>query len=249
MSDPLSPPLRFARFEFKYRLEAAAQRALAAAVDGFVEIEPFAARRAAGTYFVRSLYFDDPAYSAFHAKADGLLQRSRFRLRTYGRAPDDGAPWFLEQKGRDGALVWKHRTPVCGPIDPSLRGDGLVRELLRRAAPSPVRDRFEAAVFRRRIRPNVLVDYHRSAYATRFDPDFRLTFDSEMAASASDMLHPDPAWPLRAFLRGATVMEVKVRRRLPAWFHRIVQAFELRREPISKVDMATRMLGLQCDPD
>lgn len=247
MSDPNPSPLHFARFEFKYRLDAAARRAIAATLATFVEIEPFAARRASGSYLVRSLYFDDPRFTAFHAKADGLLRRSRFRLRTYGRAPGDGAPWFLEQKGREGALVWKHRTPVHGPFDASLRGDALVRVLLQKAAPGPVRDRFEAAVFRQRIRPCVLVDYHRSAYATRFDPDFRLTFDTEMAAAASDMLHPDPAWPLRAFLRGATVMEVKVRRRLPAWFHRVVQTFELRREPISKVDIATRMLGLAAD--
>ena len=121
MSDPNPSPLHFARFEFKYRLDAAARRAIAATLATFVEIEPFAARRASGSYLVRSLYFDDPRFTAFHAKADGLLRRSRFRLRTYGRAPGDGAPWFLEQKGREGALVWKHRTPVHGPFDASLR--------------------------------------------------------------------------------------------------------------------------------
>jgi hypothetical protein len=34
---------------------------------------------------------------------------------------------------------------------------------------------------------------------------------------------------------------------VPAWFHRILQAYELRRQSVSKICAATQALGLQLD--
>jgi hypothetical protein len=244
MSDR-APALEFSRFEFKYRLDQRCRELVEGELRHFAELDPWVASRPDQQYFVRSLYFDDPAFSAFHAKDGGALRRARFRVRTYSRSVEAGAPWFLETKGRNANVVIKHRTPLQGEFDPHVAGDGLSRALLQHAIGGRVRDRFEFEVFRRRIRPCVLVDYVRRPYSTRFDPDFRVTFDSEIAGIATDTMFPEPRLAPRALLRGFTVMEVKFRRTVPAWFHRILQVFELRRDAISKVAIATQALGLQ----
>jgi len=236
-------PLHFLRFEFKYVLDHATRLLVESELQHFVQLDPHVAQQPHHQYIVRSLYFDDARFSAFHAKVDGTLTRAKFRLRTYGRSLDE--PWFLERKGRHNNLVFKHRTPIAAGIDREARGEMLTRQVLQHAEPGDVRDQFESARFRQGIRPYVLVDYVRRPYVSRFDPEFRLTFDAELAAAATDSMRGDRA-PSRALLRGRTVMEVKFRRHVPAWFHHVLQAFELRRRSLSKVCEATEALGLAC---
>lgn len=233
-------PLHFARLECKYVLSAAQRQAVESALQPFLLSD---AHAHGGAYGVRSLYFDDPVWSAFHAKMDGLRTRSKFRLRTYARHADERAAWFLEQKGRQDGLVWKHRTPIAARFDPTRRGAALVGDVLANATPSPVLDRFASAVLRQRLAPVVLVDYRRRPYTSPFAPDFRVTFDDELSAAATDRLF-GPALAPRRLLSGCSVLEIKFGHAVPAWFHAVVQDQELQRRSLSKVCSAILALGL-----
>jgi hypothetical protein len=240
--------LHFSRFEFKYVLARDLRDAVEAELGHFVELDPYVEGHPDKQYFVRSLYFDDRDFQSFQAKMDGLHTRSKFRVRTYARNVDDPAPWFLELKGRYNNLVFKHRTPVLGAFDKRAAGRELCRVVLDHAEAGAVRSQFEFELFKRRIEPTVLVDYVRRPYVSRFDPDFRLTFDSGLETAVADAVFPVGA-VMRRMLSGYTVMEVKFRHHVPAWFHRIIQAYELRRRSISKVCTGTEVLGLQLDPN
>jgi hypothetical protein len=240
---PSSTPLHFARYECKYVLAAAQRPAVERALAPFVCADERGVADPTAGYFVRSLYFDDPALSAFHAKMDGLRTRSKFRLRTYATGPGDGAPWFLERKGRHEGKVFKHRTRLQPGFDPCARGDALVRAILRHADASTVRDQFEMAVVRRRLAPMVLVDYRRRAWYSPLAPDFRVTIDGDLWAAPSDAMWP-PAAAGRAFLRGQSVMEVKFAGIVPAWFGHVAGALGLQRRSLSKVCTAILDLGL-----
>ena len=70
------PPVaktKFDRYEFKYLLPQALREKVEAELGHFVDYDPFVASQPDLKYFVRSLYFDDPAYTAFYDKTDGLL--------------------------------------------------------------------------------------------------------------------------------------------------------------------------------
>lgn len=247
MSQKGDAKLHFLRFEFKYVLPQQQRAEIEAELRHFVELDPYVADQPGQQYFVRSLYFDDPTLSSFHEKQDGQHTRSKFRIRTYARTVDSDTPWFLEIKGRYNNLVFKHRAPIRPPFDRRLRGDALVAMILQRCAPGPVRDQFAYERFRKQIAPVALIDYLRRPYVSKFDPEFRLTFDCELAASESDAMFP-PHPRLRQLLPGRTVMEVKFRHHVPSWFHRIIQAWELRRRSISKICTGIEALGLQLDP-
>ena len=64
--------LHFSRFEFKYLLNAKRRGALESDLQHFLQYDPFVALQENHQYPVRSLYFDDPSYSAFHDKIDGI---------------------------------------------------------------------------------------------------------------------------------------------------------------------------------
>ena len=242
--------LHFARFEFKYILPQPLRKELESELRYFLEFDPYVESQPKHQYFVRSLYFDDPYYTCFYDKIEGLHTRSKFRVRTYTDDPHDGTPQFLEIKGRYNNLVLKHRTP----LDQMLRindegGDGLVTRLLQSAGSSEVRRKFEYDLFRKSLHPVALVDYVRRPYISRFDPEFRLTFDSELRGTKTRSLFPNGSAPQpRRLLPGYTVMEVKFRRHIPSWFHRLIQAYELRRVSVSKICHAMEALGIAEDP-
>ncbi len=241
-------PLHFARFEFKYILSAAKRKAVESDLLYFLEFDPFVADRDGYTYFVRSLYYDDPNYSAFHDKIDGLMSRYKFRVRTYSQYREDNVPVFLEIKGRHNNLVFKHRTPVQLETDrKSIKGSCLSEALLTSAEKSSVRDQFEYDRYRKSLHPVALIDYQRRPYISKYDPNFRITFDDQLRATQTTTLFPGSDATPRRVLAGYTVVEVKFRHHLPAWFHQVIQAHELRRISISKIVSGMEALNMAHD--
>ncbi len=238
-------PLHFARFEFKYILRLEKRLAVEEELKYFLQFDPFVVDRPGNRYTVRSHYYDDSSYSAFHDKIDGLHSRYKFRIRTYASDPGDRVPMFIEIKGRHNNLVFKNRAPVerDGADWSRLRGSALTEAILERAEADPVVDQFRFDLVRKRLKPVALIDYRRRPYLSKYDPTFRLTFDEALSAQDADCVFPGVANSSKKILAGYTVLEVKFRHHLPSWFHRIIQSYELRRVSISKICAGMEVLG------
>lgn len=241
-------PLHFARFEFKYILNKKKRTEVEQALQFFLQYDPFVAQQPEHKYVVRSLYFDDPEYTAFYDKIEGLHSRSKFRLRTYSSEQSD-VPLYLEIKGRHNNLVFKHRTPVArkGKDWAQLSDDNLARAILECAEKSPVLDQFEYALYRKNLKPVALIDYKRRPYVSKYDAGFRLTFDEQLSATHVHTLYPGSASRPIKILAGYTVLEVKFHHHMPSWFHRIIQTHELGRVSVSKICKGMEVLGLAED--
>ena len=241
--------LNFARFEFKYILSAVKRKRLERDLLYFLEFDPFVAHLENHRYFVRSLYYDDPKYTAFHDKIDGLHSRSKFRVRTYSQTFDDAVPIFLEIKGRHNNLVFKSRTPVLTPGVNwiKIEGSEFSDTILNKTEQCAVRDQFQYNLYRKRLVPVALVDYERRPYLSRYDPSFRITFDERLSTTQSTGLFPSINQTFKRVIAGYTIMEVKLQSHLPSWFHRVIQTHELRRVSVSKIVTSMETLGLAHD--
>jgi len=229
----------FGRFEFKYILPNPLASLLESELRAFMEVDPFCRDRPDQSYLVHSLYFDSPDFACYYEKIDGMLDREKFRLRTYD---DSGSsPCYLELKGRQNHFSYKHRTPL------DARLYGLVESgrwsALAVAGGPAVLERFAATACRRRLTPQVLVEYRRRPYVSRRDFRFRVTFDRGLRGAAAARLHR-PAARAAAVLPGHTVLEIKFEHAVPAWFQRLIAAYELRRVSISKYCRAAEALTL-----
>ena len=71
-------------------------------------------------------------------------------------------------------------------------------------------------------------------YTCDFDLNFRATFDSELKTARSSKLFLDEDGNWISCLAGYSILEIKLHRRIPKWFHRILQANNFRRLSISK---------------
>lgn len=228
--------LHFSRFEFKYILPKSKRDEVESELRYFLTLDPYVAEKPNKKYFVRSLYFDDSSFSNYYEKTDGMLDRQKFRIRTYTDDPKEGCSTFLEIKGKHNALVYKHRSPFIDLSEDSflIKSTDMIPSTLLNTDESPTLNQFRFEVERKRLKAAILIDYYRRPYTSKYAPDFRLTFDDTLTGIKSKTLFPTPRDSVKAILRGYTVMEVKFNHHMPSWFHRIIQSYELRRVSISK---------------
>ena len=79
-----------------------------------------------------------------------------------------------------------------------------------------------------------------------YDSNFRVTLDSKIKVQRSNSLFPEIYNPIEA-LPGHVIMEVKFHRRIPAWFHRIIQTYNLDRVSVSKFVLGMTKSGIAQD--
>jgi hypothetical protein len=239
-ADLAGRPQSFGRFEFKYVIPDPLCPAIETEMREFMQVDPFCRELPGQAYLVRSLYFDDPGYGDYYEKTDGLLQREKYRVRTYGRTP--GAPVFLEIKGRRNHYCYKYRTPLDRALLDRIEGHDWVG-LMQFAPDNAVLARFAAAAFRRNLRATLTVEYWRRPFISQLDYRFRATFDHTLRCLLATRLAESPRRS-RAALAGHTVLEVKFAHSVPSWFQRLIGAYELNRISVSKYCRAAEALTL-----
>jgi len=224
----------FARYEFKYLLPLALRQAIEREIQVFMRVDGHTDPELDNQYLVRSLYFDSPACHAFYEKTDGVKSRSKFRIRTYARQIDETIPIFMEEKGRYNERTYKHRVELAKSDLEVIHGGSRNYDLIERYPDIEVMEKFVASTFRLGIKPQVLVDYFRRPYTSNYDMNFRVTLDQQLRVMAASELFPNSWGRAKTCVAGMTIMEVKFNRRIPAWFHRLLQVYDLRRLSISK---------------
>jgi len=240
------PKLDFLRFEFKYVLPFALRREFESELGYFMSLDPYVSSQRHQRYFVRSLYFDDDVNTFYYEKTDGVMSRRKYRIRTYTDAREEDCAIFLEVKGRYNALVYKHRVELPHTVIRDLEAgrSALLNGFIGLEKDSDVVRSFLYDSFRMRLKPVLLVDYERRPYVSRFAPDFRVTFDESLSSTVTTSLFGGATDRRRVFMPGYTVVEVKFRRHIPAWFHRLTQFYELRRVSVSKYCKGMERTGL-----
>jgi hypothetical protein len=242
------PRLHFHRYEFKYLLNSDALPGILRELDLRLERDVHSTDR--GDYFVRSHYFDTDGFDLYYEKLAGLRKRYKFRIRSYSGSDSFSYPLFLELKGRNGNLVYKHRMLLDPETAEDSLGQGtkaLAATLMEREDLCNTGRRFVFDVFRKRISPSVVVDYYRTAFENRANPDFRVTLDRMvMAYRALPCGHPTGVSSMIS--DGFHILEIKFRYRMPAWFLRLIQEFQLRLVSFSKFAFATGAVYMDSVP-
>ena len=167
-------------------------------------------------YPVRSLYFDSYNDRDYYDAVDGLLEKSKIRLRTYG----PGSTIKLEQKQKQGSDSLKHSL-IVSPQEARLLQQGDYRFLLNR--PEPEAMGICLQLMQGAYQPKTLVEYNREAF-TFPAGDVRITFDSDARATASgwDLLDPRP--PFTPIIPpGTGVLEVKYTGILPGFVKGLIE--------------------------
>jgi SPX domain protein involved in polyphosphate accumulation len=223
----------FSRYEFKYLIKNKYANIIFNDALNFMDHDKFVNKDHG--YFVRSLYFDNSDFDNFFEKVDGIKLRKKFRIRTYDDIQKIDSPVYLESKGRVEDRVFKKRFKIDSSDLDCFYYNKDINYLLQKYKNNSLIEEFIFDVFRKNIKPRVLIDYKRKPLITKHGLYFRLTIDNDLRTSKTNLLFHDNEFFLSKKCKpGYTILEVKFERSIPAWFHRTIQAYDLKRQSISK---------------
>ena len=223
----------FSRYEFKYFVNNKISNTLYNEAQNFMKKDEHVSKDKG--YFVRSLYFDNSEYHNFFEKVEGFKVRKKFRLRTYSNELKDKNPIYLEMKGRRQDRVLKNRFRIDNDDLIYFHSLKNLDVLLNKYKNNNLINEFVYDVYKKNIKPQILIDYNRKPLVNKNGLYFRLTFDSNLVSTKSNYLFTKNSFsfPIK-YKPGYSILEVKFERNIPAWFHRTIQGYNLNRRSISK---------------
>lgn len=188
------------RREEKYALDSLEATVFA---SRFARLLPSDEFSKAGSYMVRSLYFDTADDKDFFDKLTEQNLRRKIRLRIY--SPNDTTA-KLELKQKENVYQRK-RSLTIGREDARALIDGNLSVLLQ--YDEPFAAELFAIMMKECYRPKSIVEYQRRAFMAK-ENNIRITFDSRIRAteSSSDLFSPNlPMYPI--IDESKTILEVK----------------------------------------
>ncbi len=234
-----------ARYEFKYLISPEQEAWIRQLVRMYCDPDPYGVD---GVYDVTSLYFDTWDWKLAMQTVEGVRNRYKLRIRTYGFADDD--PVFVENKSRVGTSILKQRALMGREhVDALCRGDAPPDGGFQALRPDHQADldAYRNLMDQVDLRPRLWVAYEREAYGSHFGDGARLTFDRKLRVQPPRQHRPylpeDEAWQTVVLDGEQTILEMKFNGAFPFWMQRIVHGLGLRRVSCSKYVQGAEQLG------
>ena len=215
---------KVSRHEEKFIISVATAEMLKSRFRAILRPDPNAG--ADGSYFIRSVYFDDVSHTAYHEKLFGVKERSKYRLRYYNF---DTERIFLEKKMKNGNLTGKDSAYVTFEEAQALLWGGSMDF----AAGEPLLEEFIRAR-RGSMHPVCIVDYDRFAYTYPVE-DVRITLDMDVRTRpySTELFNRYlPTMPVMD--EGECVLEVKYNGFLPSHILWMLEGVPKQRMAVSK---------------
>jgi len=212
------------RHEYKHQINLADICGLRARLSAVAQHDSYC--NGDGTYFVKSLYFDNYMDKALREKLDGVMRREKFRIRYYGT---DTSFIRLEKKSKVNGLCNKIS---CRITEDECRKiiDGDI-EFMKYNESELMRELYAKMKYQI-LRPKCIVAYTRECFV--YPPgNVRVTFDMDICGSNNikEFLNPDLPF-LQTYHN--SVLEVKWDEYLPQIIRDCVQVRSRRSAAFSK---------------
>lgn len=221
------------RFEQKYLISLQTAVSLRQSLGALLHAD---AHAIGGRYHIRSLYFDDPANSAYFDKVSGVDERVKFRIRHYNFDP---SYLLLEKKEKRGSLTRKASARIDAETARRLADGSFC------AAPSdpPLLQEFYALQRGCLLCPVVYVDYERFPFVYP-DSHTRITIDAAVSAGRPDAPlfgRTDGRFPVLP--DGSAILEIKYDEQLPAHALALMASVPMQLQAVSKYCLCRALLG------
>ena len=212
------------RHEYKHQINLADIYGLRTRLNAVAKHDPHANED--GTYFIKSLYFDNYMDKALREKVDGVNKREKFRIRYYGT---DTSFIRLEKKSKINGLCNK---VSCSITEEECRKiiDGNI-EFIRNSESDLMRELYSKMKYQL-LRPKCIVAYRRECFV--YPPgNVRVTLDMDICGSNNVKEFLNPELPFLQTYYEA-VLEVKWDEYLPQIIRDCVQVRSRRSAAFSK---------------
>lgn len=189
------------RHEYKFMISREAALLLKLRLPHVMKRDPHAGPT--GQYTIRSLYFDDPEFTAFYEKVSGTDNRTKYRIRCYDYKD---TIFKLEKKEKKGHLTRKTGQTL------SLADVNTIQHSPRQRCPDHpegLTEELRLRCMQMNAQPMVLVDYDRTPFICA-DGNTRITLDENLRTLPyNGDLFATPHAMIPVLEPGQVILEVK----------------------------------------
>ena len=189
------------------------------------------------SYYVASLYLDTSDYQAYWEKQYGIHSRVKYRLRTYSQAGKKNTPIFWEIKRKFGDFQKKDRFQLSWENTSSMINSiASLDQLSMGTSHQKLLIKYYLDWLKKNLQPSILISYTREPFIDLFYPNFRLTFDYQIQAAATNNLFSK--FKQAQVLPNQIIMEIKFTGLIPSYISHLNQYFNFSRQSLSKYCLA-----------
>lgn len=218
--------MTFRRYEFKYLMDVGQQQAVLEAMAPYMVPDEYSHSS------IRNLYLDTPDFRLIRRSLEKPIYKEKLRVRSYGCA-EEHAQVFVELKKKYRSVVYKRRISLP---------QNQARACLDGARPWPDSQiGAELAYtmdFYKTLRPLVFLSYERDAFHGVEDPEFRVTFDTQILYRREELTLNSKPWGVPILPAGQVLMELKVSGGLPIWMAHTLSELRIFKTSFSKYGTA-----------
>ena len=219
--------MRKYRYELKYIITPTMAYMLKTRLLNIMEVDTLASGGVNG-YTISSLYFDDLDSTAYFEKLDGVLYRTKYRIRVY----DYNDSFIrLERKLKHENMTSKDQTKITKEQFYNII-NGNINEIA--LSDNKLYNEFIKDIRLKSLRPSVIVEYKRLALTYPVS-DVRVTFDSEVRSGLYNYdLFSKELNTYSVLNPNQVILEVKFNDYLPANISAILTTVPSFRQAVSK---------------
>lgn len=212
----------FNRIEKKYLLTADSYERLLDALRSYMEEDEY------GLHTICNIYYDTPDYHLIRRSIEKPVYKEKLRLRSYG-IPREDSKVFLEIKKKYNKVVNKRRISLG--LQEAYR---YLEEGVRPEKDSQILREMDFFLERYPLQKGLYLAYDRRALFGKEDPEFRLTFDTNIRCRWEEMELERGDYGHFLLPAGCRLMESKVMGSTPLWFSSLLSSLHIYPASFSK---------------
>lgn len=220
----------FKRHEVKFVLSTVAYEAIKQTFTEYMKADKH------GKSTICSLYYDTPDFRLIRRSIEKPVYKEKLRVRSYGVAGPD-SPVFVELKKKYQKIVYKRRIRLPEKDAMHYLNTG---EIQTRTQVTNEIDYFKN--YYAPLAPAMLLTYDREAYYGKDNPDFRITFDTNVLWRDYDLSLNKGIYGRPLLDTDTILMEVKTAEAIPLWLVKILSEQKVYKTSFSKYGTAYQTL-------
>lgn len=208
----------FSRVEVKYKLNTAQKDAIIAAISEYMKPDKY--NIGGKVYTISNIYYDTNDNELIHMSLSKPKYKEKLRMRGYG-VPKPGDVVYFEIKKKYKGVVNKRRTSLELEEAKKFAETGIMPEL-KPYMNKQVLKELEYFLHIYDLAPALYLAYDRLAFFDNNDPDFRVSFDTNIRTRRYDLSLDAGDYGQQLMDSDVWLMETKIDKNLPLWFTRIL---------------------------
>ena len=220
----------FSRYEVKYMLNTEQKESIIKAFREYMREDRY---NYGGQYYtISNIYYDTADNTLIQRSLSKPVYKEKLRLRGYG-IPKPGDIVFLEIKKKYKGVVNKRRS--CIELEEAKRymETGILPEI-KPYMNKQVLQEIDYFTHIYDLQPKLYLAYDRLAFFDKNDPQFRVSFDTNIRTRRYDLTLDAGDYGQNMLTDDTWLMEVKINKNLPLWFARLLQEYKMYKSSFSK---------------